>query len=114
LRYSTRAWIAGSAASSGRWSSVEQVERAIRHQENGVPEGLLAGRTGRLAVTSDSLRWYLPLVGDTTVKQVRGRSEARLAAWVREAADLGAADAAQPGRPDRLGGVRRELTAAGR
>ena len=93
-----------------------------------MPEGLLTGRTGRLTVTSDSPRWYLPLVGDSTVKQVRGRtmefcgikptrvtryadvrgrSDAEIATWVREAADLGAADAARPGRP---GVVRRELT----
>ncbi|WP_210649208.1 NAD(P)H-dependent oxidoreductase [Nocardioides sp. SYSU D00065] len=102
---------------------------AFRYKDNGMPEGLLAGRTGRLAVTSDSPRWYLPLVGDTTAKQVRGRtmefcgikptrltryagvrgrSEAEIAAWIREAADLGASDAA------RAGGVRRELTAASR
>ena len=93
---------------------------AFRYQDNGMPEGLLAGRTGRLAVTSDSPRWYLPLVGDTTVKQVRGRtmefcgikptkvtryadvrgrSEAQVAAWIRDAADLGRADASRPGRP---------------
>lgn len=98
---------------------------AFRYQENGLPEGLLAGRTGRLAVTSDSPRWYLPLVGDSTVKQVRGRtmefcgikptrvtryadvrgrSEAQLLAWVREAAALGASDAAGTGV------VRREPT----
>lgn len=96
---------------------------AFRYKENGMPEGLLAGRTGRLAVTSDSPRWYLPLVGDSTVKQVRGRtmefcgikptkvtryadvrgrSEEQVAAWIREAADLGASDAARPA------GVRRE------
>ena len=96
---------------------------AFRYKENGMPEGLLAGRTGRLAVTSDSPRWYLPLVGDSTVKQVRGRtmefcgikptkvtryadvrgrSEEQIAAWIREAADLGASDAARPA------GVRRE------
>ncbi len=96
---------------------------AFRYKENGMPEGLLAGRTGRLAVTSDSPRWYLPLVGDSTVKQVRGRtmefcgikptkvtryadvrgrSEEQVAAWLREAADLGASDAARPA------GVRRE------
>ena len=90
---------------------------AFRYKENGLPEGLLTGRTGRLAVTSDSPRWYLPLVGDTTVKQVKGRtmefcgikptnvtryagvhgrSEADIAAWVRSAADLGVADAARP------------------
>ena len=97
---------------------------AFRYKDNGMPEGLLAGRTGRLAVTSDSPRWYLPLVGDSTVKQVRGRTmefcgikptrltryadvrgrtEEQLATWIREAADLGAADAARPGRPDRPG-----------
>lgn len=98
---------------------------AFRYRDNGMPEGLLAGRTGRLAVTSDSPRWYLPLVGDSTVKQVRGRtmefcgikptrvtryadvrgrSEEQLAAWIREAADLGASDAA------RSGAVRRDPT----
>ena len=92
---------------------------AFRYKDNGMPEGLLAGRTGRLAVTSDSPRWYLPLVGDSTVKQVRGRtmefcgikptkvtryagvhgrSEAEIAAWIGDAADLGAQDAALPGR----------------
>ena len=39
--------------------------------EGGLPVGLLAGRSGRLVVTSDSPRWYLPLVGDTTVRQLR-------------------------------------------
>jgi len=96
---------------------------AFRYKDNGMPEGLLTGRTGRLAVTSDSPRWYLPLVGDSTVKQVRGRtmefcgikptkvtryadvrgrSEEQVAAWIREAADLGASDAGRPA------GVRRE------
>ncbi|SDH29139.1 NAD(P)H-dependent oxidoreductase [Agrococcus jejuensis] len=44
---------------------------AFRYTERGTPEGLLAGRTGRLVVTSDSPRWYLPLVGDTTVRHLR-------------------------------------------
>ena len=104
---------------------------AFRYKENGLPEGLLAGRTGRLAVTSDSPRWYLPLVGDSTVKQVKGRtmefcgikptavtrytgvhgrSEEQLARWVGEAAGIGAADAARAG----AGGVRREPVAAAR
>jgi hypothetical protein len=68
-------------------------------------------------VTSDSPRWYLPIVGDSTVKQVkgrtlefcgikptkvtryadvRGRTDAQLAEWIRGATDLGAADAARP------------------
>jgi len=100
---------------------------AFHYRDNGLPQGLLAGRTGRLAVTSDSPTWYLPFVGDSTVKQVkgrtmefcgikptrvtrygnvRGRTDAQLAAWVRQAADLGAADAARPGA------VRREPVAA--
>ena len=97
---------------------------AFRYKENGMPEGLLAGRTGRLAVTSDSPRWYLPVVGDSTVRQVkgrtmefcgikptrvtryadvRGRSQAQIAEWIVRAADLGAADAARTGavRPAR-------------
>ncbi|WP_144721457.1 NAD(P)H-dependent oxidoreductase [Agrococcus jejuensis] len=44
---------------------------AFRYTERGLPVGLLAGRTGRLVVTSDSPRWYLPLVGDTTVRHLR-------------------------------------------
>ena len=44
---------------------------AFRYTEGGMPVGLLAGRSGRLVVTSDSPRWYLPLVGDTTVRHLR-------------------------------------------
>lgn len=45
--------------------------RAYRMKANGLPEGLLAGRTGRVMVTADSPSWYLRLVGDTTVRQLR-------------------------------------------
>lgn len=89
---------------------------AFRYQDNGRPEGLLAGRTGRIMVTSDSPRWYLPLVGDTTVKQLKGRtlefcgispvrvtrfadvrnaSVERRAGWLEEAGRLGAVDASR-------------------
>lgn len=89
---------------------------AFRYKPNGLPEGLLAGRTGRLVVTSDSPGWYLPFVGDSTVKQVRGRtmefcgikptrvtrfttvrtrSETEIAGWLDQARDLGARDAAR-------------------
>ncbi|QIK74370.1 NAD(P)H-dependent oxidoreductase [Nocardioides piscis] len=89
---------------------------AYRYNENGRPEGLLGGRTGRLVVLADSPRWYLPLVGDTTVKQVRrttlefcgikpvavtrftdvrSQSEAERVAWLGRCAALGAADADQ-------------------
>ena len=47
---------------------------AFRYLDSGRPQGLLTGRTGRLVVTADSPSWYLPLVGDTTVKQVKGRT----------------------------------------
>ena len=87
---------------------------AFRYREDGRPEGLLPGRTGRLVVTADSPRWYLPLVGDTTVKQVKGRTlefcgikpvtvtrftgvhsstPAQRGEWLDRAAALGAADA---------------------
>ncbi|MGV8852505.1 MAG: NAD(P)H-dependent oxidoreductase [Rhodoglobus sp.] len=46
-------------------------KRAYQVKANGLPEGLLAGRTGRVIVTTDSPWWYLPLVGDTTVRHVR-------------------------------------------
>lgn len=96
---------------------------AFRYKPNGLPEGLLAGRTGRLVVTSDSPGWYLPLVGDPTVKQVRGRtmefcgikptrvthltsvhsrSEAELAAWLDRARELGARDAARAPSRERV------------
>ncbi|WP_426242177.1 NAD(P)H-dependent oxidoreductase [Nocardioides sp. LHG3406-4] len=87
---------------------------AFRYQDNGRPEGLLGSRTGRLMVTSDSPRWYLPLVGDTTVRQVKGRTmefcgikpvrltrftdvrnatDARRDAWLEQSRALGASDA---------------------
>ncbi|CAD5994084.1 NAD(P)H-dependent oxidoreductase [Agreia sp. COWG] len=46
-------------------------KRAYRVKKNGLPEGLLSGRTGRVIVTTDSPWWYLRLVGDTTVRHVR-------------------------------------------
>lgn len=87
---------------------------AFRYTSSGRPQGLLAGRTGRVVVTSDSPRWYLPLVGDGTVKQVRNRTlefcgikpvrvsrftdvrnatPERRARWIAEGAALGAHDA---------------------
>ena len=87
---------------------------AFRYLDNGRPEGLLPERTGRLVVTADSPRWYLPLVGDTTVRQVKGRTlefcgikpvkvtrftgvhsstPEQRAAWLERMAGLGAADA---------------------
>lgn len=98
---------------------------AFRYQDNGRPEGLLAGRTGRVMVTADSPRWYLPLVGDTTVKQVKGRTlefcgispvrvtrfsdvrnagDERRARWLEDARRLGRADAGASTRTPALSG----------
>lgn len=46
---------------------------AFTYHRSGLPNGLLAGRSGRIIVVSDSPTWYLALVGDTTVRHVRGR-----------------------------------------
>ena len=94
---------------------------AFRYQDNGRPEGLLGGRTGRVVVTADSPRWYLPLVGDTTVKQVKARtlefcglspvrvtrfcsvhgaSDERRAGWLADARRVGGDDARMPSRRD--------------
>jgi NAD(P)H dehydrogenase (quinone) len=88
--------------------------RAYRMKSNGLPEGLLSGRTGRVIVTSDSPWWYLLLVGDTTVRHVRqttlrfcgirpigttrlgpvkGSSDERRARWLSKVEGLGRADA---------------------
>ncbi len=90
------------------------IEWAFSYQENGRPEGLLHGRTGRLIVTSDSPRWYLPFVGDSTVKQIKGRTmefcgikpvtvtrfadvrnatDAKRAGWLEQSRALGEVDA---------------------
>ena len=46
---------------------------AFRYRKGGLVTGLLAGRSARVIVTTDSPLWYLQLVGDTTVRHVRGR-----------------------------------------
>lgn len=46
---------------------------AFSYRKGGLVTGLLAGRTARIIITTDSPLWYLQLVGDTTVRHVRGR-----------------------------------------
>lgn len=46
---------------------------AFRYRKGGLVAGLLAGRSARVIITTDSPFWYLRLVGDTTVRHVRGR-----------------------------------------
>ncbi len=99
---------------------------AYRYQPNGRPLGLLAGRSARVLLSTDSPGWYLRLLqGDPTVKQlvrstlrfcgfkpvrvtrfgpVRASDEARRAAWLAQAEGTGAADGRRageraPGRP---------------
>ncbi|MFB2583395.1 NAD(P)H-dependent oxidoreductase [Herbiconiux liukaitaii] len=88
-------------------------QRAYRTKPNGFPEGMLGGRTGRVIVTTDSPLWYLPLVGDTTVRHVRtttlkfcgitpvratrlgpvkGSTPEQRAGWLAKVARLGASD----------------------
>jgi putative NADPH-quinone reductase len=94
--------------------------RAYEIRPNGMPAGLLKGRTGRLIVTADSPWWYLRLTGDTTVNHLRratlrycgvrpvpttristvkGSTEAQRERWLAELADLGRRDAAKNRRP---------------
>lgn len=90
--------------------------RAYRYAPNGLPEGLLKGRTGRLIMTTDSPAWYLALTRNPAVRQVRnltmrfcglrtGRATvfgpvrtsdaARRERWVARAAELGHLDRAR-------------------
>ena len=106
--------------------------RSIR--KNGSPEGLLAGRTGRVIVTADSPPWYLRLVGDTTVRHVRDRTLAfcgikpvhttrfgpvknstleKREGWLAKSASLGETDAARLAR-ERPTGSATEATSAER
>lgn len=64
-------WGSVPALLKGFFDRILLPHRAYRIRPSGLPEGLLAGRTGRLVVTADSPLWYLPLVGDTTVRHVR-------------------------------------------
>ena len=64
-------WGSVPALLKGFFDRVLLPRRAYQVRSNGTVKGLLAGRTGHIIVTSDSPRWYLPLVGDTTVRHVR-------------------------------------------
>lgn len=57
---------------SGFFDRVLLPRRAFRFSRLGLPIGLLAGRSGRLVVTTDSPRWFLASRGDPTVRAVRG------------------------------------------
>ncbi len=93
---------------------------AYRYSPNGNPLGLLAGRSARVLLTTDSPGWYLRLLqGDPTVKQlvrstlrfcglrpvrvtrfgpVHGSAPQARAGWLDRAAAVGVQDAARLGR----------------
>ena len=93
---------------------------AYRYLPNGHPLGLLAGRSARVLLTTDSPGWYLRLLqGDPTVRQlvrstlrfcgfkpvrvtrfgpVHGSMAPARAGWLDRAAAVGARDAARLGR----------------
>ena len=92
---------------------------AFRYRKGGLVTGLLAGRSARVIVTTDSPLWYLQLVGDTTVRHVRGRvlrfsgfspvtatrfgpvrgsSPAQRDAWLDKVATIAASDATAAGK----------------
>lgn len=88
---------------------------AYRYQDNGLPEGLLAGRSARVIITTDSPGWWLRgLMGDSAVRQltrstlrfcglkpvattrigaVHGSTDSQRAAWLDEAREAGRRDA---------------------
>ncbi|PSL38130.1 putative NADPH-quinone reductase [Labedella gwakjiensis] len=64
-------WGATPALLSGFFDRVLLPRRAFRFSRLGLPVGLLAGRSGRLVVTTDSPRLFLARQGDPTVRAVR-------------------------------------------
>lgn len=64
-------WGATPALLSGFFDRVLLPRRAFRFSRLGLPIGLLAGRTGRLIVLTDSPRLFLAFRGDPTVRSVR-------------------------------------------
>ncbi|MFD9889230.1 hypothetical protein ACFWY9_07810 [Amycolatopsis sp. NPDC059027] len=101
--------------------------RAFEIRPDGRPAGLPNGRTGRLVLTTDSPWWYLRLMGDTAVKQLRaatlrycgirpvwttrfgpvkGSSDAGRERWLDRTAELARRDAAKR-RVRQAGRVRR-------
>lgn len=64
-------WGATPALLSGFFDRVLLPRRAFRFSRFGLPVGMLAGRSGRLVVTTDSPRAFLAYQGDPTVRSVR-------------------------------------------
>ncbi|OCG74326.1 NAD(P)H-dependent oxidoreductase [Microbacterium sediminis] len=128
-------WASVPALLKGFFDRVLLPKVTYRYRSNGLPEGLLAGRTGRLIVTSDSPRWFLALAGDSTVTHVRNQTmrfcgirpvrtsrftdvrhadEARRAAWLDRITADAERDAARAPRREEAAALaaRREEAAA--
>lgn len=67
-------WASTPALLKGFFDRVLLPQRTYRYGANGVPQGLLTARTGRLLLTSDSPRWFLAYTGDPTLRQVRNQT----------------------------------------
>ncbi|GGO69365.1 NAD(P)H-dependent oxidoreductase [Nocardioides deserti] len=97
---------------------------AYRYRDNGLPQGLLAGRSARVVMTTDSPGWWLRgLMGDSAVRQLRrstlrfcglkpvratrigpvhGSTAEQRESWLEQLADLGRTDARRAPRADKL------------
>ena len=113
-------WGSVPALLKGFFDRILQRGWAFRYLPNGSPLGLLAGRSARVLLTTDSPGWYLRLLqGDPTVKQlvrstlrfcgfkpvrvtrfgpVHGSTPQARAGWLDRAAAVGAQDAGRLGR----------------
>lgn len=67
-------WASTPALLKGFFDRVLLPQRTYRYAANGVPQGLLTARTGRLLLTSDSPRWFLAYTGDPALRQVRNQT----------------------------------------
>ncbi|MEV7767055.1 NAD(P)H-dependent oxidoreductase [Microbacterium sp. NPDC086615] len=71
----TPVWWAGTPALlKGFFDRVLLPKQTYRYRPNGLPQGLLPARTGRLLLTSDSPTWFLRWTGDPAVRQVRNQT----------------------------------------
>ncbi|MBP2436207.1 NAD(P)H-dependent oxidoreductase [Microbacterium amylolyticum] len=64
-------WASTPALLKGFFDRILLPKVTYQYRANGLPEGLLRGRSGRVIITSDSPRWLLALIGDPASVQVR-------------------------------------------
>lgn len=107
-------WGSVPALLGGFFSRALLPHEEYRYRANGLPEGLLAGRAGRILLLADTPRLWMPIVGVPAVSAVRRNtlglcgvrpapvtrfagvkdaSPQRIQAWLERAAHLGDTDA---------------------